>query len=62
MTVYIYRGDKLTDAALKGQRCTAVRQPDGKCVRGSNGNMLVRFDDGRRVVVLARQLRKVGSG
>lgn len=59
MSTYIYRGDKLTDVSLKGQRCVAVRRADGKCVRGGNGNMLVEFDGGRRVVVLARQLRKV---
>lgn len=59
MTVYIYRGDKLTDPALKGQRCTAVRRADGKCIRGPNGNMLVKFEGGQRIVVLGRQLRKV---
>lgn len=41
MTVYTYRGDKLTDPALKGMTCTAVRRVDSKCVRGKNGNMLV---------------------
>lgn len=55
---YIYRGDRLTDDKYKGKECTAVRRPDGKCIRGSNGNMLVEFD-GKKVVVLARQLRKI---
>lgn len=59
MTTYIYRGDKLTDPALKGIVVTAVRRADGKCIRGRNANMLVQTEDGRRIVVLARQLRKV---
>lgn len=56
---YLYLGDRLTDAALKGCTCRAVRRADGRCIRGRNGNMLVEFDDGRRVVVVARLLRKV---
>ena len=56
---YRYLGDGMTDQALRGARCEAVRRPDGKCIRGRNGNMLVRFDDVRRVVVLARHLRKI---
>jgi hypothetical protein len=56
---YIYRGDRMTDEVLKGQRCTAVRRSDGKCIRGSNGNMLIEFDSGRIAVVLARRLKKV---
>lgn len=60
MAEYIYRGDRFTDPALKGKQCNAVRRPDGKCIRGKNGNMLVNFD-GTEVVVLARQLRKVKS-
>jgi len=56
---YTYRGDKLTDPRLKEQRCSAVRRPDGKCIRGKNGNMLVRFAGGEMVVVLGRQLRKI---
>jgi hypothetical protein len=61
MSDYTYRGDKLTDPTLKGARCTAVRRADGKCIRGSNGNMLVRFNDGRITNVLGRQLRKSAS-
>lgn len=55
---YIYRGDKFTDEKWKGKICQAVRRPDGKCIRGKNGNMLVSFE-GVTVVILARQLRKV---
>jgi hypothetical protein len=56
---YTYRGDRHTDPALKGAMCTAVRRADGRCIRGRNGSMLVQFADGRRVVALGRQLRKV---
>lgn len=64
---YTYRGDRWTAEALRGLRCFAVRallpskrpgQPP-VCVRGKNGNMLVETDAGVRLVVLARQLRKV---
>jgi len=55
---YIYKGDRLTDESLKGQYCMAVRRPDGKCIRGRNGNMLVAFAD-RKVIVNARMLRKL---
>lgn len=60
MTIYTYLGDRHTDQVFKGKTCTAVRRPDGKCIRGANGNMLVSFD-GVKVVVLARLLRKVKS-
>jgi len=56
---YTYLGDRLTDPRLKGQACSAVRRPDGKCIRGKNGNMLVRFACGETVVVLGRLLRKI---
>jgi hypothetical protein len=56
---YTYRGDRLTDPKFKGQACTAVRRPDGKCIRGKNGSMLVLFSDGSQAVVLGRQLRKI---
>jgi hypothetical protein len=55
---YIYLGDRLTDDHLKGQRCEAVQREDGKCIRGRNGSMLVRFEDGTQHVVLGRRLRK----
>lgn len=57
--VYIYRGDRLTDDALKGMLCTAVRRPDGKCITGKTGVMLVEDCHGAQWVVLRRQLRKV---
>ena len=60
-TQYIYRGDRWTMGWLCGRRCEAVRRPDGKCIRGRNGNMLVRFTSGEIVVVLGRQLRKVSA-
>lgn len=58
MSEYIYRGDRFTWEMWKGRGCTAVRRPDGKCIRGKNGSMLVDFE-GNQVVVLARQLRKI---
>lgn len=57
ISVYTYLGDRLT-GEFKGKTCTAVRRPDGKCIRGKNGSMLVEFD-GVRAVVLGRRLRKV---
>jgi hypothetical protein len=67
---YVYRGDRMTAPELRGVRCYAVRmlniwspRPSAGlgpvCIRGRNGNMLVETEDGRRVVVLGRQLRKV---
>lgn len=58
MTVYTYRGDKHTDPALRAMTFTAIRRANGKCIRGGS-NMLVMGSDGRRYVVLGRQLRKV---
>ena len=55
---YRYIGRKPTDPRWRGQECVAVRRPDGKCIRGRNGNMLVSFD-GVTVVVVGRLLRKV---
>ncbi|HEU4471542.1 MAG TPA: hypothetical protein VFR58_10690 [Flavisolibacter sp.] len=56
---YIYLGDRLTDPLLRQRRCKALRRPDGKCRRGRNGSMLVEMDDGRKMVVLGRLLRKL---
>lgn len=56
--MYKYLGDRLTDPVLKGQSCEAVRNAVGKCIRGRNGNMLVRFENGITVIVVARLLRK----
>lgn len=58
MRIYTYLGDRLTDTKYKRATCTAVLRDDGKCIRGSNGNMLVRFQCGTKVVVVARLLRK----
>lgn len=55
---YHYRGDRLTSMKYKGQLCKAMRRNNGKTIRGRNGNMLVTFGE-TKVVVLARQLRKV---
>ena len=55
---YKYLGDRLTDPRRKGARCEAVLDERGKCVRGRNGNMLVRFECGTEVIVLGRLLRK----
>jgi len=59
MSDYIYNGDRMTDPKYKLAECSAVRRPDGKCIRGKNGNMLVKFATGKTVVVIARQLRKI---
>lgn len=56
---YTYLGDRVTDPDLKGQLCTAVPQANGKCIRGKNGSMLVKFDNGRIAVVIGRLLRKL---
>lgn len=61
MVQYIYKGDKLTDPFLKNKICEAVRRPDGKCIRGKNGSMLVRFAGGKLQVVMGRQLRKING-
>lgn len=56
---YLYRGDRLRAPELKGALCRAVRNSDGKCIRGANGNMLVEFENGVRCVALGRQLRRL---
>lgn len=53
---YVYLGDRLTDEALRGMRCSAVRRSDGKCVRGRNGSMLVIDEQGMRHVVIGHRL------
>ncbi|MCU7549555.1 hypothetical protein OCK74_10545 [Chitinophagaceae bacterium LB-8] len=55
---YTYLGDRFTDVSLKKKSCMAVRNARGKCIRGKNGNMLVRFENGVVVNVVARLLRK----
>lgn len=56
---YTYLGDRLTDPELKGAECSAVRRPDGKCIRGKTGGMLVIFANGVKHVVIGRLLRKI---
>lgn len=56
---YKYLGDRMTDPKWKGQSYSAIRRPDGKCIRGRNGSMLVRFEDGTPVNVIGRLLRKI---
>lgn len=58
LRAYLYHGDRWTFEPLKGMLCFAVVRPDGKCVRGRNGNMLVRGFSGKAYVVPARRLRK----
>lgn len=58
MSEYTYRGDRLTSEIWKGRDCVAVKNKNGKCIRGKNSNMLVDFH-GNKVVILARQLRKI---
>lgn len=57
---YTYLGDRLTDPELKNSACSAVRF-HGKCVRGTKGTMLVKFENGTRVNVIAKRLRKIKS-
>lgn len=60
---YVFLGDRLTRAGLVGRPCDPVRRPPargqagGRVVRGRNGNALVVFDTGERVVVPGRRLR-----
>jgi len=56
---YIYLGDRFTDKKYKKQPCDAVKRKDGKCIRGKNGSMLVRFQSGETVNVIGRLLRKI---
>lgn len=58
---YNYLGDKLTDARYKNKQCRAVRRENGKCIRSRMGTMLVEFDGGLKVNVLARRLRKINK-
>jgi hypothetical protein len=55
---YIYLGDRHTDPVLKRTPCAAIRRPDGKCIRGKNGAMIVSFADGRKSVIVGRLLRR----
>jgi hypothetical protein len=57
--MYRYLGDRHTDEQLKSLTCKAIRNANGKCIRGKNGSMLVEFEGGTKVVILARLLRKI---
>jgi hypothetical protein len=54
---YVYLGDRNTRPDLRRSHCYAVRI-NGKCIRGKNGSMLVRFEDGKTHVITGRLLRK----
>jgi hypothetical protein len=54
---YVYYGDRNTAPILRGKLCSAVRI-NHKCIRGKNGNMLVKFEAGIFHIVIARSLRK----
>ena len=57
---YRYLGDRWTSEKWRGALCEAVRRTDGKCIRGRNGSMLVRFlESGEELIVVARRLRKL---
>lgn len=56
---YKYLGDRFTDPKYKGMLCDAVKKPNGKCIRGRNGNFLVKFENSETVVVVGRLLRKI---
>jgi hypothetical protein len=53
---YVYLGDRLTDARLRGAACDPVLRDDGRCVVGGS-KQLVAFAGGERHVVLRRRLR-----
>jgi hypothetical protein len=55
---YVYLGDRNTDPVWKRKSCSAIRRPDGKCIRGKNGAMMVAFEDGRKSVIVGRLLRR----
>ena len=55
---YIYLGDRLTTQEFKNKTCVAIKNKKNKCIRGKNSTMLVLFDNGVVVNVLARRLRK----
>lgn len=59
MNEYVYHGDKMTAPGLKKRECRSVRRPDGKCIRGKNGSMLVHFPGVGDCVVIGRLLRKI---
>jgi hypothetical protein len=58
---YIYRGDRLTDPALRGKKCLAVLRPDGKCITGRSAMLVYFIHEPMDVhrVVQRRQLRRI---
>lgn len=56
---YLYLGDKLTAPHLKGAKCKAIRNHRRKCVVSKMATMLVRFENGKKHVILRRLLRKL---
>ena len=55
---YKYLGDRFTDEKYKGALCSAVRRKDGKCIRGKNGNMLVKFSSGEIVNIVGKSIKE----
>ena len=55
---YIYLGCKDTAERYRNQPCNPVLDSRGRCLVG-NGNQLVRFRNGERVVVSRRRVRVV---
>jgi hypothetical protein len=57
MMRYTYKGDRLTDAALRGMLCDPVRR-GGKCIVSNKmASALVVDGEGKRYVVARRRLR-----
>jgi hypothetical protein len=54
---YVYLGDRMTDARLRGAPCDPVLRADGRCIVGRSKQLVV-FGDGARHVVLRRRLRR----
>lgn len=58
---HVYRGDRWTAPDLKNRPVTLARRPDGKAIRGRNGNILMVTADGRTFVGVGRRLNKIGG-
>ena len=56
---YIYLGDRLTRPDLKGAKCRAVKNENGKCKRSPMGTMEVEFENEEKHIVLGRRLKKI---
>ena len=55
---YIYLGDRMTRADLKGKWCDPVRREDGKCIVSNRmATQMVKFYDGELSIVARRRLR-----